>query len=279
MDEDEDSTKINPLLTEPIHRHSPMESEYPLISTIVTLYTIIFLYFPAFAASPLIISTSVLLLSLLRLGAAQRISQKNQKSFQFPPDFDHCTNKLLVDPDPYPIQFHDVDSSNCEKDSVFDPDSEPVLFHADESNVGSFNCEKDSVKEPEPEPEQRPFNGDCFVEWNVRAPLEVIYEAYEGEEEEEGEYTLEKREELRVIERYASLSMFYPETDTDTDSSSDGDSPVIGNWDSPENVCFQWDDEDKEELIEIELDCKRYSEVEEENLIEIDLSPANFPVR
>lgn len=106
-----------------------------------------------------------------------------------------------------------------------------------------------------------------------------VYEAYEGEEEEDGEYTEEKRdEELRVIEKYASLSMYYPETDTDTDSSSGGDSPVIGNWDSPENVCFQWDDEDREELIEIELDCKRNSEFEEENLIEIDLSPANFPV-
>lgn len=251
MGEDENSTKINPILTEPLHPHSPMESQYPLIYTIVTLYTIIFLYFPTFVASPLIVSTSLLLLSLLRLGAAQRISQKkNQKPLQVPPDFDHCTTKPLVDPDPDPVQFHDVDS-----------------------DLDSSNCEKDSVSI---DPEPRPFYGDCFVEWNVRAPLEVIYEAYE--EEEEGEYTEDKRdEELRIIERYASLSMFYPETDTD--SSSDGDSPVIGDWDSPENVCFQWDDEDREELIEIELDCKTYSEVDEENLIEIDLSPANFPMR
>ncbi|KAK4711288.1 hypothetical protein R3W88_005801 [Solanum pinnatisectum] len=263
-----------------------MESQYPLFSTIVTLYTIIFIYFPTIAASPLIISTSVLLLSLLRLGAAQRISQqKNKKpeseilSLQIPPDFGHstkCENDSVLDPDPNsdPIDSN-VDSSNCEKDSVFEPDLEERIFHADESSVDS-SCEKDSVLEPE----SRPFYGDCFVEWNVRAPLEVIYEAYEGEEEEDGEYTEEKGdEELRVIEKYASLSMYYPETDTDTDSSSDGDSPVIGNWDSPENVCFQWDDEDREELIEIELDCKRNSEVEEENLIEIDLSPANFPVR
>lgn len=219
------------LTTEPLDSHNTaMES---LISTIVTLYTLIFLYFPSIAASPLIISTSLLLLSILRLGAAQRISQ-------------HQTEKKKKK------------NEKPESDSVVDPD--PLQLHADcsvESNVS--------------EPETRPFYGDCFVEWNVRAPLEVIYEAYEGEEEEEGEYTEEKRdEELRVIERYASLSMYYPETDTD--SSSDGD--------SPEKVCFRWDDEDREELIEIELDCKRNSEVEEENLIEIDLlSPANFPVR
>ncbi|WMV16134.1 hypothetical protein MTR67_009519 [Solanum verrucosum] len=259
-----------------------MDSQYPLFSTIVTLYTIIFIYFPTIAASPLIISTSVLLLFLLRLGAAQRISQKKNKkpeseilSLQISADFGDstkCENDSVLDPDPDldPIDSN-VDSSNCEKDSVFEPDSEQRMFHADESRVDS-SCEKDSVLEPE----SRLFHGDCFVEWNVRAPLEVIYEAYEGEED--GEYTEEKRdEELRVIEKYASLSMYYPETDTD--SSSDGDSPVIGNWDSPENVCFQWDDEDREELIEIELDCKRNSEVEEENLIEIDLSPAYYPVR
>lgn len=233
------------LTTEPPDSHNTsMES---LISTIVALYTLIFLYFPAIAASPLIISTSLLLLSILRLGAAQRISQ-------------HQTEKKK--------------NEKPESDSVVDQELEPdpLQFHADrsvESNVSVLD------------PVTRPFYGDCFVEWNVRAPLEVIYEAYEGEEEEEeGEYTEEKRdEELRVIERYASLSMYYPETDTD--SSSDGDSPVIGEWDSPENMCFRWDDEDREELIEIELDCKRRnSEVEEENLIEIDLlSPANFPVR
>ncbi|KAH0718011.1 hypothetical protein KY285_014042 [Solanum tuberosum] len=253
-----------------------MESQYPLFSTIVTIYTIIFIYFPTIAASPLIISTSVLLLSLLRLGAAQRISQKKNKkteseilSLQIPSDFGDstkCENDSVLDPDPIDSN---VDYSNCEKDSVFEPNLEERMFNVDESSVDS-SCEKDSVLEPE----SRRLYGECFVEWNVRAPLEVIYEAYEGEEEEEdGEYTEEEKrdEELRVIEKYASLSMYYPETDTDTDSSSDGD--------SPENVCFQWDDEDREELIEIELDCKRNSEVEEDNLIEIDLSPANFPVR
>ncbi|XP_047260298.1 uncharacterized protein LOC124893310, partial [Capsicum annuum] len=105
--------------------------------------------------------------------------------------------------------------------------------------------------------EPRQFYGDCFVEWNVRAPLEVINEAYEGQEEDEREYAEEERNEaFGVIERYASLSMYYPKTDTD--SSYAGNSPVIEKWYSPENVRFRWDDnEDGEELIEIELDCKR----------------------
>ncbi|KAJ8545593.1 hypothetical protein K7X08_018176 [Anisodus acutangulus] len=270
----ENSTKINAILIESLHK--TMES-HPLISTIVTLYTLIFLYFPIIAASPVIISTSVLLLSLLRLGVAQKISQ------------DQIEKKKKPEPEnpslQVPLDFaHHDDCTNFENDPVFDPDPEPVLdpvpigFHDEcfvKSNVDS-NCEKDSVLDPEPQPETRPFYVDSFVEWNVRAQLEVIYEAYEGEEEE---YTEEKRdEELRVIERYASLSMYYPETDTD--SSSGGDSPVIGDWDSPENLCFRWDEEDREELIEIELDCKRNnSEVEEENLIEIDLSPPYFTAR
>ncbi|PHU28025.1 hypothetical protein BC332_00118 [Capsicum chinense] len=77
----------------------------------------------------------------------------------------------------------------------------------------------------------------------VAAPLEVIYEAYAREEEDEGEYAEEKRKEaFGVIERYASLSMCYSKTDTDTDSPYDGDSTVIEKWDSPENVFFPWDD-------------------------------------
>ncbi|XP_059292697.1 uncharacterized protein LOC132046154 [Lycium ferocissimum] len=234
-------------------------ASHPLISTIVTLYTIILLYFPAIAASPLIISTSVLLLSLLRLGAAQRISQENKKPEPQVPS-------LQVTPD---FAYHH-DCTNFKKDQGPEPvlDPVPIGFH-DDCLVVVSNNEKDSVFEAE----ERPFYGECFVEWNVRAPLEVIYEAYEGEEEED-EGTEEKRKEaFGVIERYASLSMYYPETDTDTDTSSDdGGSPVVGNWDdSPENVCFPWQEEN-EELIEIELDSKRNSQVEEENLIEIDLS-------
>ncbi|KAK4345095.1 hypothetical protein RND71_035271 [Anisodus tanguticus] len=74
-----------------------------------------------------------------------------------------------------------------------------------------------------------PFYGESFVEWNVGVPLEVIHE--EDYEDEEG---------MRVIERCASLSLYYPETDTVTDSSSVLDSPAIGKLDSPENMGFRW---------------------------------------
>jgi hypothetical protein len=49
------------------------------------------------------------------------------------------------------------------------------------------------------------------------------------------------------------------------------------NWDSPENMCYRWDEEDREGLIEIALDgCKKKTlgfQFEEENMIEIDISP------
>lgn len=55
---------------------------------------------------------------------------------------------------------------------------------------------------------------------------------------------------------------------------------MIGEWDSPENLCFQWEEEeDREGLIEVELDGKGSFVAEEENLIEIDLTPVNFPAR
>lgn len=113
--------------------------------------------------------------------------------------------------------------------------------------------------EHDPDLDPDPFYDVSFV----GAPLEVIHEEYEDEE------------------NYASLSLYYPDTDTDSLSGGNSpvignwDSPVIGNWDSPENLCFEWEEEDREGLIEIELDGKRNSEAEEENLIEIDLTPAS----
>ncbi|TYK13103.1 VID27-like protein [Cucumis melo var. makuwa] len=75
------------------------------------------------------------------------------------------------------------------------------------------------------------------------------------------------------MERYPSLSLYYPETDSDSSSAAAGD--------EMENVCFMWDDEDRDELIEIALDKKRVSsecfQLEEENLIEINISPTAFP--
>ncbi|XP_077245921.1 uncharacterized protein LOC143885601 [Tasmannia lanceolata] len=108
---------------------------------------------------------------------------------------------------------------------------------------------------------------DTLMEWNRRGPLEVIYEEYEGEEEEGESPEWEKR---RV-----GIAIYYP--DSDSGSSWDGeefplDFPVIEGWDSPENLCFVWEEE-KEGLIEIPLGGKGKVgfEVEEENLIEIDL--------
>ncbi|KAG6416543.1 hypothetical protein SASPL_123975 [Salvia splendens] len=82
------------------------------------------------------------------------------------------------------------------------------------------------------------------TEWDVRAPLAVIYEECEGEDDN-------SESQMDSIRRYASLSLFYP--DSDSDASSEGD---------------------REGLIEITLDEKRRNcDFEEDNLIEIDLSP------
>ncbi|KAL5772551.1 hypothetical protein ACOSQ2_012475 [Xanthoceras sorbifolium] len=135
-----------------------------------------------------------------------------------------------------------------------------------------------------------------FVEWNVRAPLEVIYETYEGEEgedqrDESKDPNNDGKDSPRFgLERHPSLSLYYPESDSD--SSSDGDF----DWGSLESVCFRWEDEDREGLIEIALDdgvdnssynnnnnnkktdldhlVENFHGEEENNLIEIDISPA-----
>ncbi|OVA20209.1 hypothetical protein BVC80_155g19 [Macleaya cordata] len=140
-----------------------------------------------------------------------------------------------------------------------------------------------SYEKPEKETEthtsfdENRFFPEPFVEWNVRAPLDVIYEEYEGQEEDDPN-------EMRINE-LASLARYYPESDTG--SSSDGDFPVIEGWDSPENMYFSWEEEDREGLIEIQLDgIKRSSGFvqfeEDDNLIEIEISsmgsPANWNV-
>ncbi|CAI9265784.1 unnamed protein product [Lactuca saligna] len=120
----------------------------------------------------------------------------------------------------------------------------------------------------------------AFLEWNMRAPLEIIYEAYEGEEEDDEDsnenHEVSNDKHDVGCERYPSLLMYYP--DSETDSSSDGDFPMNEKWETHESVFFKWEDEEeeREELIEISLDHygKRSIEcchVEEDNLIEIDL--------
>ncbi|PSR98553.1 Mucin-4 beta chain like [Actinidia chinensis var. chinensis] len=219
----------------------PLSSD-PLFSIVITLYTLIFLYFPRLflgvVFSPVLISTGVLLLALLRLGAIQRIED----------------------------EFNSTETEQPHNESK----SEDRKWVSPKSNPGTeIEVGSDLGREP------KPFYAESFVEWNVRAPLEVIYEEYEGEEGEQNDDVFIGE---RPIERYPSLSLYYPESDPE--SSSDGDFPLIGDWDSPESVCFRWDEEDREGLIEIELDGKRKIELfhfEEENLIEIDISPERNP--
>ncbi|CAH9081405.1 unnamed protein product [Cuscuta epithymum] len=211
-------------------------SSSPLFCAIVTLFTLILLYFPSLLwdplFSPLLISTSVLLFSLLHLGVAQRISR--------------------------------VDS-----ESSFLSAEKTALLLRSSSVDGRIIPGKQLDSNSNPNPNFGPLSAEDFIEWDVRAPLEVIREEWGGEEEEE-EALDEKR--VAAIQRYASLSMYYP--DSDSDSSSEGGAPVIGEPDSPETMCFWWEEVDKDELIEISLDGKRItSEPEEDNLIEIDLSP------
>ncbi|KAK8484041.1 hypothetical protein V6N11_066622 [Hibiscus sabdariffa] len=69
---------------------------------------------------------------------------------------------------------------------------------------------------------------EFFVESDVGAPLEVIFEGFEGEGEE---YLNEDcPDPTRVIERQPSLSLYYPESDSDSSSSSEMDFSAIREW-------------------------------------------------
>lgn len=116
----------------------------------------------------------------------------------------------------------------------------------------------------------------------MKAPLEVIYEEYEEGEEAEADQN-EKEDTGKYVDypKYPSLSRYYPESESESESESDSSSgggfPRIGPWESPENTSFQWDEEDREGLIEIALDGAKKIDMEfqfeEDNLIEIDISP------
>lgn len=208
-------------------------SSDPLFSCIVTLYILILLYFPriflGIVFSPVLISTGVLLLTLLRLGVNQQVEGEPSSNEPEQPDLRGRELKCVH---PQPEKWPEIHSD-------FDT---------------------------------KPFFCDSFVGWNVRAPLEVIYEEFEGEEDEDPNVTEETR--FLGLARYPSLSLCYPESDSDT--SSDGEFPTSNGWNSPENMSFRWDQDDREGLIEIALDGKLDAmfHVEEDNLIEIDISPA-----
>lgn len=251
---------------------SPISSS-PLFSSIVSFYTLILLYFPhlflRIVFSPVLILTGILLFTLLRLGAAQRLLENEKFT-------DHT---LHVQTDP---PEEESKSKSKSQSQISEPEiAEQVTCRSEtESEIKTgyhdpITCFEVSFS---------------FVEWNVRAPLEVIYEEHEGEEAEED--PKDDRSDPNPtrqfgLERSSSLSLYYPESDSD-DSSDEGelgDFPVIGEWSSPESACFAWEEEDREGLIEIALDYgdKKCSgsgldldldfHVEEENLIEIDISP------
>lgn len=225
-----------------------------LLSVITTLYALALLYSPSiisrFILSPILLSTLILLLYLLQLGAAQRSTIKP------------------TDSDPDSVELNSTKSLPHQTEESEFRDGGDHKRDSDESRTVT---EHTYCRSYEHDQKQNPneLYPESFVEWDVRAPLEVIYEEYEGEDAEENDSEAKRESQMNAIRRYASLSLFYP--DSDSDASSEGDFPANRGWDSPEST---WEEDDREGLIEIALDEKRHNEVDEENLIEIDLSPA-----
>lgn len=236
-------------------------SSSPLFSSIVTLYALILLYFPchflSFVFSPVVIITGILLITLLRLGASQSFEDDEHKEKEKPSDPELETE--YSEPNDTAEIVHEQIASAPQEDHSF----VTYQFETEESDMGF---------------DQYPCFDDYFVEWNVKAPLEVIYEEYEGEEDEvdPNENPNCNREEQQ--KQVLGLGRQPSEGDfSDSDTSSEGDFSVTGAWDSPGNMCYKWEEDDKEGLIEIALDGKKSSglqfQVEEDNLIEIDISP------
>ncbi|KAJ0438639.1 hypothetical protein HanHA300_Chr16g0616351 [Helianthus annuus] len=273
-------------------------SSHPLFSTIVTLYTLILLYAPSLfikiVLSPVLNSTGIILLFLLKLGANERL-EKESNCFQ-PKVLDEQLTSLeqrfldLVDRNQTHKESHQM---QAEVKHDLGPGLNPQDDHykwelLDKYSIQSSSQVVDKV-DPRMELDSKQVNATMkFLKWNMKAPLEIIYEAYEGEEEEdeeEEEKEDDNNNEMNMvyrdkhfseIERYPSLSMYYPESETD--SSSDDDFPMNKKWETHESVFFKWEkeDDDREELIEISVDLyeKRSIELmraEEDNLIEIDI--------
>ncbi|KAI3795793.1 hypothetical protein L1987_38452 [Smallanthus sonchifolius] len=243
-------------------------SIHPLLSTFLTLHTLILLYVPSFflriVLSPVLNSTGIILLFLLKLGANERSG--NESSSQESRILDSNANayeRLEKESDYLEQRFldHDLGVESNSQD-VYSMESSQVV------EKGETRMEMDSNQVD-----------TKFLKWDMKAPLEIIYEAYEGEEEDEdNSETNMVSSDLHIsgFERYPSLSMYYPESESD--SSSDGDFPMNRKWETHESMFFKWEmeNDDREELIEISVDCyeKRsieFCRAEEDNLIEIDI--------
>ncbi|XP_050896096.1 uncharacterized protein LOC127102808 [Lathyrus oleraceus] len=188
--------------------------------------------------SPVIILTGVLLFTILRLGAIQKIQ-------------------------------HEQKENQLKHDEFVKEENRARKCREEKEKQRSMKSHKLGERsENEVSSETGLESSSCFVEWNVRAPLEVIYEEYEGEEKWDDANEREENWNMDVS-NYSSLNRYFPESDSD--SSSESGSPTIE----------EWDEEDVEGLIEIALDgSKRVKmkmdlefQYEEENLIEIDISP------
>ncbi|CAH9112281.1 unnamed protein product [Cuscuta epithymum] len=137
--------------------------------------------------------------------------------------------------------------------------------------VGPSSCDSPAdAKCPGPDP--NPIHDGLILDRNARSAEEAIDEEYDGE----NDGVLHGKRGLDLgaaIERYDSLALCYPETDSDC-SSSDGEFTEIGEW--RDEYSGGWEEEREEMMIEIKLDWERRPNkviVEEDNLIEIDLSP------
>ncbi|XP_048438622.1 uncharacterized protein LOC125476477 [Pyrus x bretschneideri] len=259
----------NLLLSETMTNFCASISSSPLFSSIVALCALILVYFPnhflQIIFSPVLIITGFLLVSILRLGAVQRIETEGDELKE------KETNRSVLE--------SEENRGNCNgvQEQI------PSLQEDQDQRFLDYQSETDSEGEAGFDP--KPCFEDLFVEWNVKAPLEVIYEEYEGEEDEvepngnDPDSNRKDGNQVLGLVKHPSLSLCYPESDSD--SSSDGGFSVPGVWDSPDAMCFRWED-DREGLIEIaldgnskrgELDFRVDHDHDEENLIEIDISP------
>ncbi|KAF7803554.1 putative transmembrane protein [Senna tora] len=238
-------------------------SSHPLFSCIITLCTLILLYLPhlfwKLVLSPVLILTGILLLAILRFGANQRSQDEQSGITSIVQPGSNQENRAIKEEKEQekiqnPIEAEENDSLDKVHQWIATTTTNSETEFKSQMGFGS-----------------NALFEECFVEsWNVKAPLEVIYEEYEEKDD-----TQRQMDDPKYLS--SLLSRYYPESESDSDSSSEGGFPAMGKWDSPENICFRWDEEDREGLIEIALDGgkKRGLEFqfEEENLIEIDISP------
>ncbi|XP_073226422.1 uncharacterized protein [Cicer arietinum] len=245
---------INLLCKETLYFLSVVFSD-PLFSCIVTLCVLILIYLPhsfcKIVFSPVPILSAILLIIVLRFGAIQRSNSEEKENLVESESVTTEENRENRD-EKQGKTGEEVEIDSLDQIQRWVSSNSEIKF---EFQMGF---------------ESSSFLDESFVEWNVKAPLEVIYE---GEETED----ISNENLVTGILRYPSLSRYCPESDSD--SSSENEFPAMEKWDSPENMCYMWDEEDRDGLIEIALDgCKNNDnafgyQFEEENMIEIDISP------